>query len=419
MAETTVTPLDLSEADAEALHGTFIEGLLAKLPAIGTNANTTPSLAAQLANLIRHMISELDSNLRARKDGTLTIGVRWGRFRNASGTTKLFEGAKEQALTNNATNYVYIDATAGTPALTINTTGFPADTGTFIPIAEYVTSGGAIVTSDRDADRRDWLRAWIPPTAAALTGTPSTSILLDNDNAGAGADCFIKFERGSTNAEDACIQWDETNDRIVCRSQDSTLTRCPVDASALLIAGTTMVDSNGAAKVTSAVAGDGLTHASGVLAVNPDGTTLEISSDAVQIKDGGVSAAKLSNTVADAITQLVIPDASGATPQTITVQAKDLQGNNLNEVVYFTVGVFDDADGASLSADAEISVSGLGTLIDSVTADKELAVKTDANGQIELDIAKSPGGGTYYVIAKAGYRSKWLSCADIGTVVIS
>lgn len=419
MAETVVTPLDLSDADAQAINGARLDVVRALVPAIGTTEGSSPPISAVIGNMLRHLALESDSNLRARKDGTLTIGVRWGRFRNAAGTVKLFEGAAAQALTNNATNYVYIDATAGTPAITINTSGFPADTGTFIPIAEYVTSGGAITTSDRDADRRDWLRCWIPPTAAALTGTPSTSVLLDNDNAGAGADCFLKAERGSSNAEDACVQWDAANARWVFRSQDATLTRCPIDASSLLIAGTTMVDSNGAAKVTSVVAGDGLTHSSGVLAVNPDNASIEISGDALRVKAAGVSATMLSDAVADSITQISIPDASGASPRTITIQAKDLQGNNLSEVVYFAVGVFDDADGATLSVDAAIAVAGLGTLIRSLTTSRELVVKTDANGQIQVSITKSPGGGTYYVIASPTRRSKWLSCADIGTVVIA
>lgn len=52
-----------------------------------------------------------------------------------------------------------------------------------------------------------------------------------------------------------------------------------------------------AAKIAVAVAGDGLTGGAGTaLAVNPDGSSLEINSDQVRIKDSGVSTAKIADT---------------------------------------------------------------------------------------------------------------------------
>lgn len=49
-----------------------------------------------------------------------------------------------------------------------------------------------------------------------------------------------------------------------------------------------------AAKLAAAVAGDGLTGGAGsALAVNPDNSTLEINTDAVRVKDGGITQAKL------------------------------------------------------------------------------------------------------------------------------
>ncbi len=61
-----------------------------------------------------------------------------------------------------------------------------------------------------------------------------------------------------------------------------------------------------AAKLAAAVAGDGLTGGAGsALAVNPDGTTLEINADAVRVKDAGISAAKLAT---DAVETLKIKD---------------------------------------------------------------------------------------------------------------
>ena len=49
------------------------------------------------------------------------------------------------------------------------------------------------------------------------------------------------------------------------------------------------------ADLITAVAGDGLAASSGVLAVGVDDSTIELSSDAVRIKDGGVTSAKIAN----------------------------------------------------------------------------------------------------------------------------
>ena len=84
-------------------------------------------------------------DLRVFKDGALTFGVRPGRY--ADGDTLVdYAGAAAQALTNNATNYIYLTA-AG--ELTVNTTGFPVPSTTpHIPLATIVTAGG-------DYDGRD------------------------------------------------------------------------------------------------------------------------------------------------------------------------------------------------------------------------------------------------------------------------
>lgn len=55
------------------------------------------------------------------KDGDLTFGVRVGKFFDGD-TLRTFAAVEDQALTNNATNYIYVTA-AG--VLTVNTTGFP------------------------------------------------------------------------------------------------------------------------------------------------------------------------------------------------------------------------------------------------------------------------------------------------------
>lgn len=51
-------------------------------------------------------------------------------------------------------------------------------------------------------------------------------------------------------------------------------------------------------QLDSAIAGNGLSYAASALAVNVDGSTLEISSDALRVKDAGITAAKLAAAVA-------------------------------------------------------------------------------------------------------------------------
>ncbi len=84
-------------------------------------------------------------DLRVYKDADLTFGVRAGKF--ANGTTAVdYAGASSQALTNNATNYIYLQ-TDGT--LLVNTTGFPNPATTaHVPLATILTSAGLYDMSD-------------------------------------------------------------------------------------------------------------------------------------------------------------------------------------------------------------------------------------------------------------------------------
>ena len=86
-------------------------------------------------------------DLRVYKDGDLTYGVRAGYFLNGDAMVT-YAGSTENALTNNADNYIYLTA-AGT--LTINTTGFPVPSVTpHIPLAKVTTSAGNYSINDGD-----------------------------------------------------------------------------------------------------------------------------------------------------------------------------------------------------------------------------------------------------------------------------
>lgn len=424
MAETYPSPVAKSTAAADALGGTTHQRTQIPFVAEGTLPSDSPTLFQQLMRQEYHERVGLSAALRgqARKTGTLKVAVYPFRYRKADGTDAHYEsGATELTLTAAATNYVYVDHADNT--LKKDTSGWPADITTFTPIAIYVCDVNDIVTADEDAYAKDLLNNQTHASSTSPTGTTGTSFTLDNDNAGAGADTAVQFNRGST-AADAQLEWNETDDRFELESELSGPTLAALNLLAVLVSGTTMLDANGAAKVAAAVAGDGLTHSSGVLAVNPDGTTLEISSDAVRVKDGGISTAKLADALADKLVQLSVGDASGVSPRTVTIQALDAQGNNLAEVVYGEVLVCQDADGAALATNATIADGGAGSVrYDKgsrlgLTAGKWLACKTDANGTLEIQVTDGTSE-TVYVLVAMGERSRRMDCQDYGTVVIS
>jgi hypothetical protein len=79
-------------------------------------------------------------------------------------------------------------------------------------------------------------------------------------------DQALKFNRGAT-AADAQLEWNETDDRFELESELAGPTLAWINLLGIKVSGTTALDSNGAAKVSAAVAGDGLDHAAGVLSI--------------------------------------------------------------------------------------------------------------------------------------------------------
>ena len=224
------------------------------------------------------------------------------------------------------------------------------------------------------------------PAAAARPARPVRALRSTTTTPGPASISRCDSTAARRTSEDAAVEWDETNDRINTLSQHTTGTLCPVNTDKVQIAGTDALTSDGAAKVQDAVAGDGLSASSGVLAVSVDDSTIEIDSDAVQLKDGGITTAKLGDTLADKLVQISIGDASGSSPQDVTIQAKDIQGNNLAEVVYVRIRVCDDEHGASLATNATIAVGGTGALVRSETASKDLVCRTDSTGALTITV---------------------------------
>jgi len=138
-----MTELYRSDAELTALSAT-IGGGGAVFPTKDADPHYT--LLAKYWSRVADALVPL-TGLEVFKDGDLTFGVRSGHYLNGD-TAVNYAGAAAQALTNNATNYIYLTA-AGT--LTVNTSAFPTPSVTpHIPLATIVTSGGLYSIDDGD-----------------------------------------------------------------------------------------------------------------------------------------------------------------------------------------------------------------------------------------------------------------------------
>jgi hypothetical protein len=119
-------------------------------------------------------VSRRAGDLRVYKDGDLTFGVRAGRFCDGA-TVRDFAAASDQALTDNATNSIYL-AADGT--LVVTTGGFPSPGATpHIPLATIVTAGGAYSLADiTDYRGRSMFRPLSAMTATALNQVVSATL---------------------------------------------------------------------------------------------------------------------------------------------------------------------------------------------------------------------------------------------------
>lgn len=277
------------------------------------------------------------------------------------GTHKHFAGATAQTLTDNATNYIYLNSSN---ALTVSTSSFPADITTFYRIATVVTLNGDVASW---TDDRGYNRNIVPQTTSSSdSGTNNTSFIIDEDNAGAAAaSLLVRFNRGSSNAEDAALEWKEADGTIRARSQHSTDTLCPVDASAIYISGTSALTANGAAKVQSAVAGNGLQHSSGVLSVktaSASGTSIGGSGEiAVDPSDG------------------IALDANGVAVNLTANGGLQLTGSSGSK----TLGVYTDGTTTGLTAGGAVEVKD-GGLTGKKFANQSTASATPGTGAIIL-----------------------------------
>ncbi len=418
MADTYPDHYQISSAEAVALGGTEHTESAVSFIVKGTGQNDSPSIEVQGQRFYKLVLDLLDhaaAKCVRSTGGNTHVGVYPCEIPLAGGGSDRFEGVTGHSVGAgvDGTWKVYINRTT-TPPTIASAASYPATKDDYIPIAEVVIASSTItsIKDERSLGMLDGFQA-----AGTVTGTNNATFTIDADNAGAGVDTQISFNRGSTDG-DATVRWDETNDRFELESDEDAPTLADLNLLSVLVSGTTMLDTNGAAKVAAAVAGDGLAHSSGVLSVGTDGATTEVSGDQVIVKDNGITTAKLSTALQDKLAQVQIPDASGSSPQTVAIQMLDIAGNNLAEECYVQIGVYDDADANTEATNATIAVGAAGTQLAWSTTDKVGTFKTNSSGL--LNIAVTDGTTeTIYLVAAPCPRSKILDCSDIGTITIS
>ena len=184
----------LSDAELNALSGTSD----AEQEVLFVTTGESPYYTSFYKMLYRLLnVARRAGDLRVYKDGDLTYGVRAGKFFNGD-TAVSYVASAANALTNNATNYIYLTA-AG--ALTINTTGFPAPSLTpHIPLATILTAAGAYAHSDiTDVRGRAFLAVADGVSAATQQDLTPNLLLTGADDADGTGACTIQARDGGNN----------------------------------------------------------------------------------------------------------------------------------------------------------------------------------------------------------------------------
>ncbi len=130
MAEISPTTAELN-----ALSDTTDAATGVAIPTKGAGLDWFPDFAEFAWRLFKAFKSS--GELRVFKDGDLTYGVRAGLYMYGDNTIS-YAGSTGNAVTDDATNYVYLTATG---TLTINITGFPNPSATpHIPLAVLIAA---------------------------------------------------------------------------------------------------------------------------------------------------------------------------------------------------------------------------------------------------------------------------------------
>jgi hypothetical protein len=141
----------------------------------------------ELTNEVRLAPSSVLADGAVTSDGDLTVSVN-NFYYDISGTKGRFLGAINQAVSNNNTNYVYLDFSGN---LVINTSGYPTSTLAHIRLARVIAAGGVIVRIILE-------RALLTSAGAATVVTPDDTFVFGASSVGTSATTrFLPFGHSS------------------------------------------------------------------------------------------------------------------------------------------------------------------------------------------------------------------------------
>lgn len=141
-----MSELQLTDDQANALHGTTDSDTDLKYHSPGDASYFTEGQRQR--HRLLTLAKAISNSLRVFRDGALTFGVRAGSAGDGEATYS-YAGSAGNALTDDATNYIYLDIDSAALRLVCNTTGLPDPSTTpHIPLATIVTAGGSYDCDD-------------------------------------------------------------------------------------------------------------------------------------------------------------------------------------------------------------------------------------------------------------------------------
>jgi len=394
-----------SDSEYEVLNGTSDPRTGVAYPPANCSATSIPSLLVHVNRQAERINAILAAIAQGRvvQEASLTVGI-WPITYRLNGVSKDYNGASNESVTDDATNYIYLDVDN---ALVINTTGFPADPATFLPLAEVTCENGSI---SEIVDRRPWVLYSVAEAGGTGPGA-GDGLISSGGNYHVGAGNGIQ-----ANADNVAVKLDTTPGlefnagSLRAKADEVSLERVTAGLQ-IKNSGVTSLKLADNAVTTAKVADSQITEAK--LASNAvttakiadaQVTNSKLATDAVttakvadsqittvKIADGAVTGAKLGNSSVDSskiatlsvgtthlVNGAVTADKLAAGSVTAAKLGTDLAGNGL--VQNTTTSVIDlnlhDTSGLEITSDQLRVKCGSGMKIN--TSTKQLMIDVDA-----------------------------------------
>ncbi len=164
-----MSEIQLTDAEANALHGTTDSDTDFKYHSPGDAGYFTEGQRQRHRMLT--IAKAISNALRVYRDGSLTFGVRPGTAGDGE-TAYSYAGSTANELTDDATNYIYLDIDSAELRLVCNTTGLPGASATpHIPLATIITADGGYGFDDITDLRASAVFALLSAMTAANANT--------------------------------------------------------------------------------------------------------------------------------------------------------------------------------------------------------------------------------------------------------